>query len=75
MAMVPSSQNRWILRIFALGFIYGCTAVAWFILGGSILSRTDSADRMLKSRVEGLWGTPLEQPAPKTQPPSDKPAF
>jgi inner membrane protein involved in colicin E2 resistance len=52
------------VRTFAIIVIFTLTTIAWFILGGSIVSRTDRADRSLRTKVEGLWGSELEQPAP-----------
>ncbi|UCF81075.1 MAG: inner membrane CreD family protein [Acidobacteriota bacterium] len=52
------------VRTFAIIAIFTLTTIAWFILGGSIVARTDRADRSLRTKVEGLWGSELEQPAP-----------
>lgn len=51
-------------RIAAIVFIFGCTAVAWVILGASIFERTNSADKNLRGQVESIWGTPHTQAAP-----------
>ena len=51
-------------RIIAISFILACTSVAWFILAGTIFSRTyDSGDR-LKPGVVSIWGAPQEQRPP-----------
>ena len=52
-------------RILAIAFIYLCTSIAWFILGGSVSVRTETQDRKLKSSVGQLWGTIQRQRAPK----------
>jgi hypothetical protein len=55
-----------IKRIGALVFIFGCTSIAWLILGATIVSRTDSPlSNELKSRVASNWGTAQEQLPPK----------
>ncbi len=52
-------------RIFAIAFIFACTAVAWMILGATIFSRTNSYGSNLKERVGTTWGTPQVQTPPK----------
>ncbi|HEX5581289.1 MAG TPA: inner membrane CreD family protein [Gemmatimonadaceae bacterium] len=51
-------------RIVAILFIYGCTSVAWAILGATIFARTYDADSSLRSRVASSWGTAQKQSAP-----------
>ncbi len=51
-------------RLIAIGFIFACAAVAWFILGGSVLVRTADASRQTSPQVQELWGPPLTQAAP-----------
>jgi len=52
-------------RITALVFIFVCTAIAWAILGSTILARTYSPiSGELKSRVAASWGTAQEQTPP-----------
>jgi hypothetical protein len=53
-----------ILRIAAIAFIYLCTCVAWLVLGGTIVARTESADARLKDRVVSTWGGPHSQQPP-----------
>jgi inner membrane protein involved in colicin E2 resistance len=53
-----------IKRIAAIGFIFLCTTIAWMILGGTIFSRTYSADSNLASAVASSWGTKQSQAAP-----------
>jgi hypothetical protein len=51
-------------RIFAIGFIYVVTAVAWMILGTTIFSRSRASDQHLRDRVSSTWGTRQDQQAP-----------
>jgi inner membrane protein involved in colicin E2 resistance len=45
-------------------FIFGCTTLAWVILGSTIFSRTYSSDEKLSSKVGSTWGTPQAQQPP-----------
>ena len=51
-------------RIIAITFILACTSIAWFILAGSINSRTYEADARLKPGVASVWGSAQEQRPP-----------
>lgn len=51
-------------RIGAIVFIWACTAVAWFILGETILTRTYSSGEKLEPKVASTWGTKQEQSPP-----------
>jgi hypothetical protein len=51
-------------RIIAIAFIFGCTSVAWFILGGAVTVRTTEQDMSLRSAVGQLWGGRQVQRAP-----------
>lgn len=51
-------------RIFILLFIFVCTSIAWFILGGVTTARTNEQDVKLRSAVGQLWGTMQRQEAP-----------
>ena len=51
-------------RLVAIGFIFFCTAVAWFTLGGSVVSRTGESDERLAKEVAQLWGGRHNQVAP-----------
>lgn len=53
-----------IKRTVAISFIFVCTAIAWAILGGTIFSRTYSADDRLQGKVAASWGTPQNQAPP-----------
>jgi len=47
-----------IKRLMAIGFIFACTSIAWFILSAVTTSRTFNADSHLRSQVERIWGRP-----------------
>ncbi len=51
-------------RLIAIALVFGATALAWMILGGSIFSRTHETDGRLKDGVTGLWGGAQTQTAP-----------
>ena len=51
-------------HIAALIFIFGCTSIAWMILGATVMERTHSSDDQLKGHVASTWGTPQEQAPP-----------
>lgn len=51
-------------KIAAIVFVFFCTTVAWMILGGATVTRTDSQDNKLKRAVGQLWGTAQRQSAP-----------
>ncbi|HEY9676392.1 MAG TPA: inner membrane CreD family protein [Drouetiella sp.] len=53
-----------IKQILAIIFIYVCTAIAWAILGATVLNRTYSSDNANSERVNQLWGMPQNQGAP-----------
>jgi len=44
------------LRLLAIGFIFVCTAVAWSILGSTVVGRTGQTDGRLSQEVAQLWG-------------------
>jgi hypothetical protein len=52
------------LRLFAIGFIFLCTAVAWSTLGASVVSRTGESNERLAREVAQLWGGRHDQVAP-----------
>ena len=51
-------------RLIAIGVIYVGCAIAWFILGGSVVSRTGESDQRLAAEVARLWGGRHNQIAP-----------
>ena len=53
-----------IKRLFAVAFIYLCCCVAWTILGGTVVHRTQTSDAALGGAVGELWGGPQVQLAP-----------
>lgn len=52
-------------RVLWVIFIVVLSSIAWAILGQSVSRRTDQANQKLRAQVEGLWGTPLAQSAPR----------
>ena len=52
-------------RLVAIIFIYVCTAVAWFIIGGTVMVRSETQDGKLRGVVGKLWGTQHRQEAPR----------
>ena len=52
-------------RIIAIGFVFCCTTLAWFLLGATVQFRTHQQDRKLKAAVGQLWGTAQTQQAPQ----------
>jgi inner membrane protein involved in colicin E2 resistance len=52
------------LRLFAIGFIFVCTTVAWMVLGATVTNRSGEADGTLRNEVERLWGGEHVQRAP-----------
>lgn len=51
-------------NVVAIIAILLCTTAAWTILGGSVISRTDSAGSNLGERVGSIWGKPQTQTPP-----------
>jgi hypothetical protein len=54
-----------VLRTIAIIFIFLCSAVAWVILGGTVVHRTDQAKEFGTGAVGELWGTEQNQRAPR----------
>lgn len=53
------------VRLVAVAMIFCASAVAWSILGGSIVQRTGESDQRLAQEVEKLWGGTHSQVAPQ----------
>ena len=53
------------LRLFAIIGIFFCTMIGWFILGGTISSRTNDKSSVLGHSVEENWGGTHKQFNPK----------
>ena len=53
-----------IKRLFAILFIFICTAVAWFILGGALETRTARTTLATSGAVLEGWGPPMVQHHP-----------
>ncbi len=54
-----------VARLIAIGFIFICVTMAWFILAGSIVIRTADIGSQVNPQVQELWGPPLMQAAPR----------
>ena len=50
--------------LIAIGIIYMGCAIAWFILGGSVVSRSGESDQRIATEVARLWGGRHNQIAP-----------
>jgi hypothetical protein len=57
----------------AVGVIFCGSAIAWSVLGGSIVQRTGEFDQRLAKQVEKLWGGRHAQVAPHAHPAFDRP--
>jgi inner membrane protein involved in colicin E2 resistance len=51
-------------RLLAIGVVFLCTAVAWSVLGSSVVIRTGESDEHLAAQVASLWGGRHAQVAP-----------
>jgi hypothetical protein len=51
-------------RIGAISFIFGCTALAWIILAGTITNRTYSSGDSSRKKVVASWGSAQVQGPP-----------
>lgn len=53
-----------VLRTISIIFIFLCSVVAWVVLGGTLVHRTDKAKEFGADAVGQLWGTEQRQRAP-----------
>ncbi len=51
-------------RLLAIGAVFLCTALAWSVLGSSVVIRTGESDERLATEVARLWGGQHAQVAP-----------
>jgi inner membrane protein involved in colicin E2 resistance len=51
-------------RILSISFIYLCLAIAWAILGTTVVVRTEQQDSGLRAKVGELWGSTQRQESP-----------
>ncbi len=51
-------------RLIAIVFILACVSLAWLVLAGVTVVRTQDTSRQLLPQVGELWGPPLTQVAP-----------
>lgn len=52
-------------RMFAIGIVYALAAVAWLVLGVSVVQRTMTSDGKLRQQVAALWGSSQQQVSPE----------
>ncbi len=52
------------LRLLAIAFVWVGCALAWVILGATLVSRTNDVQNALDSQVHALWGPPGRQAPP-----------
>ena len=52
------------IRLFAVFVIFVLASIAWMVLGGTNLVRTDDAQTTTTAKVAGLYGDPQRQVAP-----------
>lgn len=48
-----------VLRLLGIIVIFGCTSIAWVLLGTSVQIRTDDLDRRLSAEMASDWGPPV----------------
>jgi hypothetical protein len=53
-----------LIHLFFSLVIVGCTAIAWFVLGSALSSRTQVASAEMTAEVAGVWGPPVVQHHP-----------
>jgi inner membrane protein involved in colicin E2 resistance len=51
-------------RLVGIGFIFSCSALAWFVLGGSVVQRTGGSESSITPEVAELWGDRQAQAPP-----------
>src|SRR5262249_29622004 len=51
-------------NLLAIGFVWICCAVAWVVLGSTIVYRTGESSGQLNREVQALWGPPRTQSPP-----------
>ena len=56
---------RQLIRLTAVGCVFGGVTLAWIVFGGVMQARTDHQDVELQGQVAELWGSPQVQPAPE----------
>lgn len=53
-----------IKRLIAIAFIFACCSIAWMVLGGTVVHRTETSGAAVQGALGGMWGGPLVQEAP-----------
>jgi hypothetical protein len=54
-------------RLLAIGFIWGCCAMAWMVLGGTIVHRSGESSSAMREEVRLLWGPAIVQAPPSAR--------
>lgn len=52
-------------RLAAIVFIFCCTSIAWMILGGTLIDRTNQSDSSQRDKLAAQWGSAQTQAAPQ----------
>jgi inner membrane protein involved in colicin E2 resistance len=52
-------------RLVAIAFIFGCSGIAWVILGATLVSRTADSDSSQTQKLTAQWGSSQAQTAPQ----------
>lgn len=52
-------------RLVAIVFIFCCTSIAWMILGGTLIDRTNQSDSSQRDKLAAQWGSAQTQAAPQ----------
>lgn len=51
-------------RLVAIAFIFGCSGIAWVILGATLVTRTTDSDSSQTQKLTAQWGSAQIQTAP-----------
>jgi hypothetical protein len=51
-------------RLVAIAFIFGCSGIAWVILGATLVTRTTDSDSSQTQKLTAQWGSAQTQTAP-----------
>src|SRR5689334_12040915 len=52
-------------KLVAIGFIWLGCAIAWMVLGSTLMVRSGETSSDLVNEVHSLWGPPIEQGRPR----------
>lgn len=74
MGRAASAYGPDMKRLIAIGVIWLGCAIAWVILGSSVLVRSGEASSEMTAEVQRLWGPPMQQLPPRAVAPASTPA-